>query len=396
MDRAGETAAHIVAASGHLQCLKALMEYHADTRSYNHSGLLPIHIATLQGHVHLVQVLCVRDAANISARTKDEDKLHSTHFSSSTHYSSSTNRCPLHLAAENGHVETITALLDLFSADPNVGDSFGNSPLHSLVLRKHQKHIMRSEDCFTSCATALVKFGALFNERNDATHTAIGLAATNGFPKIVRVLLEAGAVLSEGEEAGHHVKWEESENETSAEWNPNHKIVHNESEESVESDDENTKVIECPKLEPGVVPRRKTSNAKRVSFCSEVEEIPPSPSISGDSILDHTNPFITETSSSDNPSSDIPYLNSEIQSNDSNFAESGFRIKSPPPAELTSPEHSTSNITMSPKRSDNSFTVSDPSSKTHNDVVNSDRKLIIGHNAGPSGMSIIRRFKKSE
>ena len=63
---------------------------------------------------------------------------------------------PLHLAAENGHVETVIALLDQFHAEVNLRDSANNTALHCVVLEPYQPSRMRDRDFYY--ATAKVSF----------------------------------------------------------------------------------------------------------------------------------------------------------------------------------------------------------------------------------------------
>ena len=102
-------------------------------------------------------------------------------------------KAPIHLAAENGHVETVLALLDQFSAEVNLKDSEGNTPLHCCVLNPYDPHRMRDKDHFNETARVLIKFCVAINEKNLYGDTALHLAAMNHFQRIVELLLEVGA-----------------------------------------------------------------------------------------------------------------------------------------------------------------------------------------------------------
>jgi len=88
------------------------------------------------------QVFCARDAGNINVKIAC--------------FSDNRESAPLHLAAENGHVETVIALLDQFKADISLKDSDRNTALHCVVLQPYHPHRMRDRDFFY--ATAKVSF----------------------------------------------------------------------------------------------------------------------------------------------------------------------------------------------------------------------------------------------
>ena len=85
-----------------------------------------------------LQVFCARDSGNINVKIpcfKDAREV-----------------APLHLAAENGHVETVIALLDQFHADVNLRDSAHNTALHCVVLEPYNTFQMRDRDFFYATA----------------------------------------------------------------------------------------------------------------------------------------------------------------------------------------------------------------------------------------------------
>ena len=108
-------------------------------------------------------------------------------------YQDKREKAQMHLACENGHVETVIALLDQFGADVNLTDSQANTPLHCLVLFPYQHLKMRDKDHYYATAKILVKYNAKVNERNKEGNTPLHLAAANNHPKIVELLLNIGA-----------------------------------------------------------------------------------------------------------------------------------------------------------------------------------------------------------
>jgi len=83
-------------------------------------------------------VFCARDAGNINVKIPCFDDNREV--------------APLHLAAENGHVETVIALLDQFKADIALRDSNGNTALQCVVLQPYHSHRMRDRDFFYATA----------------------------------------------------------------------------------------------------------------------------------------------------------------------------------------------------------------------------------------------------
>lgn len=108
-------------------------------------------------------------------------------------YEGAQEKAMIHLASENGHAETVIALLDQFGADINLIDSQGNTPLHCLVLHHYQHLKMRDKDYFYATAKILVRYNARINERNKEGSTPLHLAAAHNHPKIVELLLNIGA-----------------------------------------------------------------------------------------------------------------------------------------------------------------------------------------------------------
>ncbi len=178
-DRRGNAALHIATLYGHLQLVRSLLKYSADVYQKGQWNTIPPHIAAKEGHIHLIQLFCSRDVGNINIKIPC--------------YADKREKAPIHLAGENGHVETVLALLDQFDAEVNLKDSDGNTPLHCVVLNQYSPHRMRDKEYFNETAKVLIKFGVAINEKNIYGDTALHLAAMNQFQRIVEMLLEVGA-----------------------------------------------------------------------------------------------------------------------------------------------------------------------------------------------------------
>ncbi|XP_050210080.1 ankyrin repeat-containing protein ITN1 [Mercurialis annua] len=146
----GETAVFTAADKGHLEVVKELLKYSSKeclTRK-NRSGFDPLHIAAMQGHYGIVQVLLDHDPSLsrtygpsnatplISAATRGHTAVVNELLSKDSgllEISRSNGKNALHLAARQGHVDVVEALL---SRDPQLArrtDKKGQTALHMAV-----------------------------------------------------------------------------------------------------------------------------------------------------------------------------------------------------------------------------------------------------------------------
>jgi len=232
---------------------------------------------------------------------------------------------PLHLAAENGHVETVTALLDLFHADANIRDSDGNNALHRLIMRPHRKHSMRNFDAFTATAAALIKYGVSFEECNEAGQSAVALATANGYPKILKLLLAEGAQPPSSETLPVDSEYSIELGETSSRKKRSASAGSQTMEEHIE--------------EHSALRQRKLSLPKHVSFASQVDEIP-----------SEVNETVTEDPTA--------HGNSKVVDKVTDATTFVSRTFSPPP-ELGTPEQLVRDAASSKLSRDNRFSIVD-------------------------------------
>ncbi|XP_078589034.1 uncharacterized protein LOC144869532 isoform X2 [Branchiostoma floridae x Branchiostoma japonicum] len=97
-------------------------------------------------------------------------------------------RTPLHLSAENGHYNTVIALLAA-RATVNTQDVVQRTALHMAAVNGHH-----------NIAKALLEAGATVNARADQQWTPVHLAAMNGHPETVSILYLAGADVNSRDE----------------------------------------------------------------------------------------------------------------------------------------------------------------------------------------------------
>jgi ankyrin repeat protein len=120
-----------------------------------------LHIAAENGHTETVKAL-IENGANVNA--VDREKM-----------------TPLHLAVENGHTETVKALIEN-GADVNIVNQEKMAPLHLAV-----------ENGYTETAKALIENGADVNVMDRSGLTPLYLAAKNGYKEVAYALMEKGA-----------------------------------------------------------------------------------------------------------------------------------------------------------------------------------------------------------
>ncbi|KAK2144436.1 hypothetical protein LSH36_757g00001 [Paralvinella palmiformis] len=178
-DNKNNAALHIATLYGHLQMVRTLLKYDADIYQKGQWETVPPLIAAKEGHTHLVQLFSANDLSIINVKIPC--------------YLDRREKAQIHLAAENGHAECLSVLLEEFDADVNLKDSDGNTALHSVVLHPYDVHRMRDKEYFTQSARLLLKFRVSINEKNIFGDTALHFAAMNHYHRIVELLLDNGA-----------------------------------------------------------------------------------------------------------------------------------------------------------------------------------------------------------
>lgn len=176
-DAAGNTPLHISSIFGHVELAKMLIHYGGDLYNSGQFGALPIHIAAKEGHVGLLKLFC-ENGVNSNMKVPCYD---------------GREKAILHVAAEEGHHECVSLLLEMFSADKDMTDSEGETPLTCSVLNEFDPLCMRTKEDFTRTLQVLVKHGCEVDIQNGRGETALHLAVRNNFQKCVEILLNANA-----------------------------------------------------------------------------------------------------------------------------------------------------------------------------------------------------------
>ncbi|GLT50871.1 hypothetical protein SLA2020_243280 [Shorea laevis] len=192
----GETALFTAAEKGHLDVVKELLIYsNKETLSKkNRSGYDPLHIAALEGHHAIVQVLLDQDPSLsntcgpsnatplISAATRGHTAVVNELLSkdgSLLEISRSNGKNALHLAARQGHLDIVEALLQ---KDPQLArrtDKKGQTALHLAVKGQSCEVVKLLLDADAAIVMLPDKFG----------NTALHVAARKKRVEIVNELL---------------------------------------------------------------------------------------------------------------------------------------------------------------------------------------------------------------
>ncbi|KAL9828451.1 Ankyrin repeat-containing protein ITN1 [Arabidopsis thaliana] len=131
----GETALFTAADKGHLDVVKELLKYSSreSIAKKNRSGYDPLHIAAIQGHHDIWPIECNSACVCSYERPYRSCEPALIQAGNLLEISRSNNKNALHLAARQGHVEVIKALL---SKDPQLArriDKKGQTALHMAV-----------------------------------------------------------------------------------------------------------------------------------------------------------------------------------------------------------------------------------------------------------------------
>ena len=167
------TALHYAADYNQEQALILLLNKGANAMAADCNGWLPIHIACQKHNAPLVKTLATRCPESVNALIAQSDR----------------SKTPLHVAAENGNVECIEALLNN-GADATIADQDGRLALH-----------WASASGYSQCVRILCKrHPDKMNWKSalrDGQRTALHLAIANNHYSVVAALLECGANASE-------------------------------------------------------------------------------------------------------------------------------------------------------------------------------------------------------
>ncbi|XP_059366352.1 serine/threonine-protein phosphatase 6 regulatory ankyrin repeat subunit B-like [Carassius carassius] len=206
-DEEGKAAIHLAAEQGHQDIVDTLLAHKAFVNSKTKLGLTPLHLSAQSGSAQLVRLLVETHQASVDAL-------------------SLRKQTPLHLAAFSGQLDVCSSLLNL-KADITATDIHNQTPLHLAVENDHSEVVklflrhrpklaqlanMEGATCTHIAAAkgsvAVIKELLLFTQgpatlNNKAKGLCpLHLAAAGGHTEVVKVLLDAGASVTEEDADG--------------------------------------------------------------------------------------------------------------------------------------------------------------------------------------------------
>ena len=179
----GKTAFQDAAERGQLQMVKALLEpqYRADYRIPNNNDVTPLQVSSWNGHA---------DVAALILETASRD-LAPEHFQKFLNHRNKWGKTALIDAAERNLADTITLLLDRYSADYSVVDNAGFTALHYCAFRNHMPAVQTLLERASKDKTDNgAKFTRFLNRQSDTNRaTALRDAASRSHMDVVKYLL---------------------------------------------------------------------------------------------------------------------------------------------------------------------------------------------------------------
>ncbi|XP_071636387.1 uncharacterized protein [Temnothorax longispinosus] len=129
------TPLHVAAMRGHRDIINLLIKNKANVSAKSHGGMTPLHAAALNGHIDIIDLL-IKSEAEIEAKAHDGIDLiiKDTPMVNAKFHSGMT---PLHFATLSGREDTIGFLIK-HKANVNTRAINGFTPLHTAVVEGHK------------------------------------------------------------------------------------------------------------------------------------------------------------------------------------------------------------------------------------------------------------------
>ena len=195
-----------VVETGHIHCMRKLLENAADVNGSNTKGDTPLTLAAKNGHIAILTEL-IKSGADVNAH--DIEGCTATLWASLKGFTECINvlsiagadvnmknnlgESPLGWAAQNGHSSCINALINQ-GADVNITTE--NHSLWAFINKPFMDNtalILAIEEGHDECVDILIAAGADVNKPNGSGEGPLMIASRNGSDKYVEKLITAGA-----------------------------------------------------------------------------------------------------------------------------------------------------------------------------------------------------------
>ncbi|XP_055017977.1 ankyrin repeat and death domain-containing protein 1B isoform X2 [Boleophthalmus pectinirostris] len=229
-DKHGVTPIHLAAWFGSLDILKLLVKAGAEQKSENEEGLNILHCATINNHTEIVEyiindlIMKELDKGDRSGQRPFSlaakhgcvemlEMLMDSSYNMGTMEPNQRGDTPLHLAARNGHGQTVQLLLLCFDTRDEVNQD-GETALYQAADNGHEECVqtLLESDCDpniitndkrsalhraaergdTSLVQLLLEYEAQIECSDQNLQTPLHLAVKNGHLPVIHCLLEAG------------------------------------------------------------------------------------------------------------------------------------------------------------------------------------------------------------
>lgn len=162
-----EAPIHVAALQGDTECLRLLLEHHADVRVLlGRDRMSALHLAAEEGNIECIQLLL--------------------QFKADCNVVNARGQTPLHLAALSQSAESVAKLLEA-GARHDISDNDQKTPLHCAVIKSSRS---------TDIVRLLISSGADVNASDQFGYAPLHLAAINENSKVAAMLVQCGADLS--------------------------------------------------------------------------------------------------------------------------------------------------------------------------------------------------------
>ena len=187
-----QTILHVACKKGDLSIVKKVLEAGADPIITDRFGYTPLHYACENSHLECVREFMVQAPDVVCDLMKVANNFGATPFS----VRADNNQTILHVACEKGDLSIVKKVLET-SADPNVTDILGCTPLHYACKNSHlecvRAFMVQIPDVICDLMKVANKYGATpLSVRTDNDQTILHVACKKGDLSIVKKVLEAG------------------------------------------------------------------------------------------------------------------------------------------------------------------------------------------------------------